>query len=123
MNLVTHTLLQQIGPHPVTGFVESWDPFEAAVIRVYKSGKVLEEDRAILLAAQDELKQTYPRWVEALQPFWRQVLLDGSPVQADPFLELLAFTDPESFVKNWTAMQTLPVAREAINRYLWEQIS
>lgn len=121
MNLVTQTLIERLGYHPIAELVRWWDPFEAAVIHVYKTGTVLEEDRILLMAAREEINQQYDRWQKTLQPYWQDLLIEGKPVNSDPFRQLLAFDRPESFLDNWAAMQTLPVAREAINRFLWDQ--
>ena len=123
MNLVTQTLIERIGNHPITNLVRWWDLFEAAVIQVYKTRTVSEDDRKTLVAARREIMRVYARWQETLKPYWLDLRIEGEPVSSDPFRTLLAVEPPESFVENWTAMQTLPVAREAINRFLLDQIA
>jgi hypothetical protein len=39
-------------------------------------------------------------------------------VQADPFLAILAAKDASDFAGDWGALQTLPAAREALNKLL-----
>jgi hypothetical protein len=40
----------------------------------------------------------------------------------DPFARLLAAGAARDFAGNWAAMQTLPAAREALNRWLMDLI-
>jgi len=47
-------------------------------------------------------------------------MVDGRPALEDPFLWLLSYEEITEFRQNWRAMQTLPAAREAINRLLIE---
>ena len=122
MNPVTKTLLEELGDHSIAEFVQWWDAFEGTVIRVYKTKTVLEEDSLRLLEAREAIAHIIGRWQVVLKPYWQDLLIDGAPVSADPYRHLLDFDRPDSFIDNWAAMQTLPVAREAINRFLWEEI-
>ena len=40
--------------------------------------------------------------------------------KTDPFQMLIDFHTPNDIVGNWTAMQHLPAAREALNQYILE---
>lgn len=64
------------------------------------------------------LRQHYPQWADALHPYWQATVAGGRPTQTDPFLLLLEIPGPDHISGYWSAMQHLPAAREAINRYL-----
>jgi hypothetical protein len=91
---------------------------ERLVVGVYR-GKVAAD------AAQLEFEQVwpwlrrrYPDWEAALVPHWRLTRAAGELTTVDPFHLLLAIDGPRSIPGDWRAMQHLPAAREAINRYL-----
>lgn len=99
-------------------FVDDWDRLESLVISVYR-GRLSENDSAAEFSKIWPILRTeYPKWKEILRPYWKDVLAGGKPVGADPFRTLLAMTGPADISGNWEAMQILPAAREAINRYL-----
>lgn len=101
-------------------FVEYWDALEALVIRVYKRQGATPADLAKHREIRAWLSAHYPIWREGLRPYWREALVAGRPAAHDPFGFLLAVERADGFVDNWPAMQTLPAAREAINRRLTE---
>jgi len=101
--------------------VEHCDALESLVIRVYKEGEATAEDEARYQKIRRWMRDNYASWQEALRPFWQQAQVAGRPAAEDPFLRL---TDPESasaFVGEWEAMQFLPAAREALNRFVIQQ--
>lgn len=99
-------------------FVEAWDALEALVIHVYRAGSADAATEAAYRQLKSFLVSAYPHWAATLAPYWRDALEAGQPVPADPFARLLATPSATVFVGNFAAMQTLPPAREAINRYL-----
>lgn len=78
----------------------------------------LVQDAAAWRKLRAELRKAYAVWQETLTPLWQQALIDGQPAQDDPFLVLLNVEEVSTFRGNWRAMQTLPAAREAINKLL-----
>jgi hypothetical protein len=64
------------------------------------------------------LRERYPDRAEALRPHWQATRAAGAPTRDDPFRLLLAVPEPAAIRGDWRAMQHLPAAREAINRYL-----
>jgi hypothetical protein len=103
---------------PFTEFVARWDDLEVIVVRVYRQKMTPDAARPTFEQVWPWLRQHYPAWEAALRPYWQQTNAGGRPTQTDPFQLLLAFDQPEAILDNWTAMQHLPAAREAINKYL-----
>jgi hypothetical protein len=101
-------------------FVERWDALEALVIRVFRSKGAETADEAQYQQLRPWLKDNYPRWQERWQPYWQEALVGGLPVAQDPFQRLLTAEKAADFVGDWEAMQYLPAAREALNRYIQE---
>lgn len=122
MNIVTRALLEQVRDEALEGFIQSWDRLEELVIRVYKRGRVTEEDQAEFNELRAILQASYPDLAPSLEPAWRKALVGGEPAREDPFLFLISTQDAFGFIDHWKAMQTLPAAREAINTYLIEKI-
>lgn len=121
MNPYTKFLSQWSHDRPFAAFVADWDRLERLVIGVYR-GKV---DATTAQTDFDELwprlRKLYPRWERVLISHWQATLAAGEPTRTDPFRLLLAVESPAAIPGNWRAMQHLPAAREAINRYLVEQ--
>jgi len=122
MNPVTQSLLKQVQDEPLAAFIQGWDALEALVIRVYKGKSAGEADREEHDTLRAALLQSYSRWQPVLDPHWRQARLAGELAREDPFRFLLQVEEAAGFVGNWTAMQSLPAAREALNSYLLERI-
>lgn len=96
--------------------IADWDRLERLVIDVYRRG---ESD------AQDEAEWAWLRGaligrsdLEALAPYWQGVRAGGQVLASDPFLALTAIPRAADLVDNRGAMQLLPAAREALNRWL-----
>lgn len=122
MNPVTRSLLQRLKNRRLEEFVTYWDALERMVIRVYKGKRATAEDEAEYERLRRGLQKHYPRWEKALRPYWQGKQAGGEPVREDPFLALFSVPQASGFIQNWTAMQTLPAAREAINEYIVAQI-
>jgi hypothetical protein len=122
LNPFSRFLGQWLQNRPFTEFVAQWDELEALVVAVYRQKMTPEEARPVFARVWPWLRQQYPEWEAALRPYWRQTTAGGRPTQTDPFQLLLAFDQPEGILDNWTAMQHLPAAREAINQYLLHEI-
>ena len=102
-------------------FVEYWDRLEAVVVGVYRQKMTMAEAQAAFDEAWPWLREHYGIWEGKLRPFWQQTRAGGQSTQLDPFLLLLAFTQPEDIVGDWAAMQHLPAAREALNQFILSQ--
>ena len=120
-NPFTRFLRQKAADDGFDAFIDRWDRLEWVVVGVYRD----KIDRAAAEVHYAEvwpwLRQQYPRWQAALQPHWQATRAAGEPTQVDPFALLLDIAAPADIVGDWRAMQHLPAAREAINRYLVEQ--
>ena len=120
MNPFTRYLSQWSKESDFAAFVERWDRLERVVIGVYR-GKM---DSATAELEYDQvwpwLREQYAGWEAALQPYWAATRAAGEPTRADPFRLLLDIAGPAAIPGDWRAMQHLPAAREAINRYLVE---
>jgi hypothetical protein len=118
MNIVTHALAKNIRNRRLKGWIARWDALEALVIRVYRGKRAAPEDEVEWSRLRPWLLKQYPAWQAALLPHWQQARLGGEPAREDPFARLLSFSRAADFTGDWSAMQTLPTAREALNRYL-----
>jgi hypothetical protein len=101
-------------------FVAAWDRLETLVVDVYRRGGADAADEAELAALAADLAARYRAVARALEPHWRAATAAGRPVTADPFLALLSAPGAAWFAGNRAALQQLPAAREAINRWLVE---
>jgi len=119
-NPFTRFLSQWSSDGDFAPFVAYWDRLERVVVGVYR-GKLDEDEAAAeFRAVWPWLRQAYPRWQDTLRPHWQATRAAGAPAQLDPFALLLAIATPAGIPGDWRAMQHLPAAREAINRYLVE---
>lgn len=101
--------------------VEHCDALESLVVGVYKAGEATATDEARYLEIRRWMRDNYPSWQEALRPFWQQAQVAGRPAAEDPFLRLTAPESASAFAGDWEAMQVLPAAREALNRFVIQQ--
>ncbi len=118
MNPFTQSLTRALADPAVDAFVSGWDALEALVMRVYRGGMAGLADEAEWVLLRPALAAAYPAWSVALAPHWPQTRAGGQPVAADPFARLMSFARAADIVGDWAAMQTLPAAREALNRML-----
>lgn len=120
-NPFTRAILKQIEDPTLQEFVSYWDALELLVIRVFRAKAASQEDEVEYSQLRSWLYRNYGRWKEALLPYWQQARIAGQPSGQDPFLYLLSENSASWFSANWTAMQHLPAAREALNQYLIDQ--
>lgn len=118
MNPFTQSLTRSLADPALDAFVARWDALEALVVRVYRGGAAGPADEAEWAPLRPALLAAYPAWSAALAPHWPLTRAGGQPVTADPFARLMSFTRAADIVGDWAAMQTLPAAREALNRML-----
>jgi hypothetical protein len=118
VNIVTQALAKRSRDRRLKDFIARWDSLEALAIRVYRLGEASPQDEAEYYQLRSWLNREYPRWQALLDSYWRQASLAGEPARMDPFAYLLGVPQAAGFANNWSALQTLPAAREAINQYL-----
>ncbi len=99
-------------------FVEQWDSLERLIIDVYRGQMTVAAATADYERVWPALQDNYPMWEATLHPYWQLTRAAGEPTTTDPFRLLLAIDAPANIPGDWRAMQHLPAAREAINRYL-----
>jgi hypothetical protein len=99
-------------------FIEQWDVLESVVVRVYRGKLELAAAQSDFDQAWPWLREVYLHWEPALRPYWQATKAAGETTHVDPFQLLLDLPSPDAIPGNWTAMQHLPAAREAINRFL-----
>ena len=102
----------------IDAFVEPWDLLEALVISIYRTGSASEEDQGSVDEVTRWLAERYSAYENALAPHWAGTRAAGQTVESDPFRSLFSDRSAASFIGDWSAMQTLPAAREALNRWL-----
>lgn len=120
MNPVTHNLLRNVKNRRLEAFVANWDALEELVIHVYKGKEATPQDNVEYQRLRQWICREYPRWRSLLHPYWRHTHVGGKRLLNDPFGLLLNFDTASDIVENWTAMQTLPAARESLNNFLME---
>jgi hypothetical protein len=118
MNPFTRFLFGQRSDQGLATFIAGWDALEALVIRVFKDKMATVADLAEFSRLQADLGRAYPDWQPYLMPFWQDASVGGAPPTSDPFLDLLETPTAADFVGNWSAMQRLPAAREALNKLI-----
>jgi hypothetical protein len=102
----------------IDAFVRFWDEVETLVIQVYKSGRARRRDMSDWRDARATFPERYAPVEAALEPCWQGTKAAGKPVSGDPFRTLIAPESARELVDNWSAMQHLPAAREALNQLL-----
>lgn len=113
------SLSPRAGEPEIEEFVARWDTVEAVVIAVYKEKRLTPEVRAAYADAREWLLAHAARWRAWFAPYWPQTLQGGQPTPSDPFEQILTRARvADDFAGDWEAMQALPAAREALNRYL-----
>jgi hypothetical protein len=115
MNPFSKFLRQWADDASLNEFVEYWDRLEGVVVGVYRGKMTAEAARGEFEQVWPWLRANYGAWEEALRPLWQQTSSGGQPTQNDPFRLLLACSKAEDIQDNWTAMQHLAAAREAVN--------
>ena len=121
MNPFSKFLRQWAKDATLDEFVAHWDQLEIVVVRVYRQKMPVAEAEKEFAVVWPWLRQQYGMWEGRLRPFWPQTIAGGQPTQQDPFQLLLSLTQPEDILDNWTAMQHLPAAREALNQFILSQ--
>ena len=122
MNPVTRALLKKIDHPGLQAFAEAWDELEVLMVDVYKANGADAAQQAEFADIRRRLAASYPAWQAALEPHWRATTIKGQSLNADPFHALINLDSAEAIVNNWSGMQTLPAAREALNSMLVERI-
>jgi hypothetical protein len=98
--------------------VAQWDGLEALVIDVYRRSTATPEDETEFRILSGWLRDRYTDHRAALVDYWPATQVAGAPAQDDPFRRLFEAPNAAAFVANWPALQALPAAREALNRWL-----
>ncbi len=122
MNPFTQALMRRLEDSRLEAFIERWDTLEALVIRVYRRGRATESEKEQYARLRAELRVEYPRYRQDLRPYWEAAGDLAAEPEGDPFERLIAIPEAGQFADNWTAMQTLPGARQALNEYLVARI-
>jgi hypothetical protein len=123
MNPFTRFLNQWSKNRTLGEFITYWDRLERLVVLVHRAKMTLPVAEPEFAEVWLWLRQQYGVWEEALRPYWQQTKTTGEPTQTDPFQLLLDLKTPAAILDNWRAMQHLPAAREALNRFLRDQES
>ena len=121
MNPFTKFLNQWSSNRQLDQFVARWDELEMVVVQLYREKMTLADARPFFAETWPDLRALYPRWAAELRPFWQQTKAAGEPTRQDPFQMLIDLDRPEAIVGNWSAMQHLPAAREALNQFILHQ--
>ncbi len=121
INPFTRFLNQWPADDSFSAFVAVWDRLERVVVGVYRARMDADEAEQEYHAVWPPLRRLYPHWEAALHPHWQATHAAGAPTGVDPFALLLELAGPAAIAGDWRAMQHLPAAREAINRYLLAQ--
>jgi hypothetical protein len=118
MNPFSKYLRQWSNDSQFEAFVDQWDRLERIVVGIYRGKIKVETAVPEFNQVWPWLRERYSDWAEALRPHWQATRAAGEPTHDDPFQLLLALPEPAAIRGDWRAMQHLPAAREAINRYL-----
>lgn len=121
-------------PNPFTRFLNSnqqdrhldrfiilWDAMEERCIDTYQAGDCTPDENRDWQLLRANLRKAYGKVSELLAPHWKTATIKGRPVDKDPFLHVLQTGSLEEVIDNWSLLQHLPPAREAINRCILAQ--
>ena len=122
MNPFTRFLLGRGEDRALRAFVERWDALEMLVIRVFRNKGAETADETEYQELRPWLQANYPHWQEKWHPYWQEAKAGGQPARQDPFERILTAENAADFANDWEAMQYLPAAREALNRYIQESV-
>jgi hypothetical protein len=123
MNPVTQNLIDQVNDPAIIEYVARWDDIESLVIRVYRGAAASRKDEQDFISTKRWLQKRHPHWQAALEPYWRQVIIEGDgAVTADPFARILDYDQALDFIGNWDAMRLLPAIRQAINHWVLDLV-
>jgi hypothetical protein len=117
MNPFSRFLRKDVKNFDLSTFVEHWDQLEFIVVATFR-GESVDVPEKTWSKTRAYLFKAYPKWENALRPLWHGTLIGGKPAESDPFRWLMEHESPSAFVDNWLAMQTLPSAREALNKLM-----
>jgi hypothetical protein len=122
-NPFTSFLSSDLDDESLITFIGYWDRLEMLVVSVYRNDAAGSEDEREFEQVRSWLSKNYSSWQNLLQPYWRQSRTGRQLTREDPFARLLATPSAADFVGDWTTMQDLPAAREALNRFVLDQLS
>ncbi len=117
-NPFTRFISQNLKSRRPKQFIALWDELEYLLIASHRGLGNSPGDAARWRTVITRLTNLYPGFKNSLQPYWPDTLIGGVPAAGDPFEFLLTIRELPSPGENWRAMQTLPAAREALNRML-----
>jgi len=115
-NPFTRWLRGTVQPAAEQDFIAEWDRLERLVIDVYRRGEADGQDEAEWQWLRQSLADHHDS--AAHSPDWQGVLAGGEVLATNPFLALTAIPRAADLIDNRRAMQLLPAAREALNRWL-----
>lgn len=116
------SLAQKIKDNPIYAFIGNWEMLEELVTAIYRSGEATPNDQDLFVSLQYALRSHYKKWAGALKPYWQQIKVAGKPNKQDPFQTLIDAPMENGQPDYWDMMQTLPVAREALNQMVLDAI-
>lgn len=122
MNPTTAALLKSISDPRIADFVSLWDEMEQLTISIYRADHVAPSEAARFPELVAAIREKITPLQHPLKPHWQATRVKGQALEEDPFEFLLSLPGAEAILDNWTAMQLLPAAREALNLYLLDLI-
>lgn len=122
MNAASTSLSQKLKNNPIKIFIGNWEMLEELITSIYRSGKATPKDEDLFVSLQYALRNHYKKWAESLRPYWQQIKVAGKPNKQDPFQALIDASMHDGKADYWDMMQTLPVAREALNQMVLDAI-
>lgn len=122
-NPFTRFLSSEVDDDSLIAFIDYWDRLEALVISIYKNDAAGSDDEREFEKVWPWLTENYPVWRSDIRPYWSQFATGGELEREDPFARLLAAPSAADIAGDWTLMQALPAAREALNLYVLEKKS
>jgi hypothetical protein len=120
-NPYTKFLSADLDDNSLSSFISYWDRLESLVVSVYRNSVADREHAREFEQVWAWLGEDYPNWRSALRPYWGQAKAGGQPVEEDPFARILNVKSAADLAGDWSLMQQLPAAREALNRFVLDQ--
>lgn len=115
--------MQGRGPKSLQRFVSDWGELESLCIATFKAERFSAQDAQSWSVLRKRITRAYGKFEHDLRPYWAAVKVEGQIVQEDPFRRILSVEALSDVVGNWSLMQQLPAAREALNHFILKKTS
>ena len=120
-NPFSRFLGRRVNDRALNEFRQNWDALETLIVQLFREELDPLQMQTEWTRLRRLTRRQYAQFSDQLDPLWRQALIQGKLAKKDPFLSVTAPAQAVEFVANWDMMQTLPAARESLNKLMVNQ--